>query len=353
MAVFELKNHNLTIPCHYGEKVLSELKEYTAGRRCFLLCDAKVYRSVKLRLLGIRVEGKYLLDPVEERKSFSTVEAVLERMAGCGLDRDSLLICMGGGTISDLGGFVAAVYLQGIDYVNVCTTPVAACDAAIGGRTGVHLTNAKNWVGLQRHPKAIFCDYQTLKTLAPQDVMSGVGVVYKTALLNAELHELTENHYERLLRLETPMLEQTLPLCAQIKWAYCGAKGEDGEGVLLKTRAGCVLGDAIFCSEEYGLRYGESVLFGLYFESLIFERATGSEYPHLSNMRENVLNFLRYTPSLRVESRVYELVCSSLACAHGQIQLMIPMEDFSVKSFSLSKREFRRQLETLALEDKD
>ena len=70
-------------------------------------------------------------------------------------------------------------------------------------------------------------------------------------------------------------------------------------------------------------------------------------------MRENVLNFLRYTPSLRVESRVYELVCSSLACAHGQIQLMIPMEDFSVKSFSLSKREFRRQLETLALEDKD
>lgn len=353
MSVFELKNHNLTIPCYYGEKALSELKEYTAGRRCFLLCDAKVYRSVKLRLPGIRVEGKYLLNPSEERKSFFTAEAVLERMAECGLDRRSLLICMGGGTVSDLGGFVAAVYLQGIDYINVCTTPVAACDAAIGGRAHVHLTNAENRVGLQYYPKAIFCDYRTFGTLAPQDVMSGVGVVYQTALLNAELHALTENHYERLLRLETPMLEQTLPLCAQIKWAYCCAEGADGEDIPYKTGAGCVLGDAIFCSEEYGLRYGESVLFGLYFESLLFERVTGSEYPHLSDMRENVLNFLRYTPSLRVESRVYDLVCASLACAQGQIRLMIPMEDFSVKSFSLSKREFRRQLETLALEDKD
>lgn len=356
MAVFELKNQNLTIPCHYGEKALSELKEYTSERKCFLLCDKKVYRGIKLRLAGLRFAGKYLLNTEEERKSFSTAESVLESMAECGLDRDALLVCVGGGMTSDLGGFVAAVYLQGIDYINVCTTPVAACDAAIGGGTGVHLTNAKNRVGLVHYPQAIFCDYRLLRSLAPQDVMSGVGVVYKTALLSEELHELTENHYERLLRLETPMLDQTFPLCAQTKWGCCLAEGENGEqdrDAALKTRAGCVLGDAIFCSEEYGLRYGESVLFGLYFESLIFERATGKEYPHLANLRENVLNFLRYTPSLRVESRVFGLICSSAACSGGRIRLMIPMEDFSVRSFSLTEREFCKQLETLALEDKE
>ncbi len=353
MDWFELKGRDLRIPCRYGEKALSELKEFTAGRKCFLLCDAKVYRSVKLRLFGIRTAGKYLLDPVEERKSFQTAEAVLEQMVKCGLDRDSLLLCMGGGMVTDLGGFVASVYLQGIDYINVCTTPVAACDAGIGGRTGVHLVNAKNWVGILHHPRAIFCDYQVLRSLSPQDIMSGVGVIYKTALLDRELHDLTENHYERLLRLETPMLEQTFPRCALIKWAYCNADGEDRQGLLQKTKAGCVLGDAVFCSEEYGLRYGESVLFGLYFESLIYERASGQHLLHLSNMRENVLNFLRYTPSLRVESRVYDLVCSSLSCAKNHIELMIPMEDFSVKSFTLSKREFRKQLETLALEDKE
>jgi len=119
----------------------------------------------------------------ESAKTFATLEGVCERLAALGLSRSDVIIGVGGGAITDLAGFAAAVYLRGIDVVLVPTTLVGQVDAAIGGKTAVNLKAGKNLVGAFHQPLGVFCDFETLETLPERERLSGLGEVAKCWLL--------------------------------------------------------------------------------------------------------------------------------------------------------------------------
>lgn len=128
------------------------------------------------------------IDPGEEFKNLETCQGVWEAMTELGADRKSLLITLGGGVITDLGGFVAGTYKRGIDFVNIPTTLLSMVDASVGGKTGVDLGVLKNQIGLFLNPQLVIIDTHYLDTLPERELQSGLAEVIKYGLtFNIEL----------------------------------------------------------------------------------------------------------------------------------------------------------------------
>ncbi|MGA8162111.1 MAG: iron-containing alcohol dehydrogenase, partial [Acidobacteriaceae bacterium] len=113
--------------------------------------------------------------PAGERyKRLAQVEKLADELARSGADRSSLLIAFGGGIIGDLGGFLAAIYMRGIEYLQVPTTLLAQVDSSVGGKTGVNLAAGKNLIGSFHHPQAVFADTDVLATLPAAQLRAGL-----------------------------------------------------------------------------------------------------------------------------------------------------------------------------------
>src|SRR4051812_7722122 len=150
----------------------------TDGRR-FVVSDANV-----APLHRIESDWPAAAIPAgETHKTVATAESVLSQMARAGVARDDLLVAVGGGVVGDLAGFCAAVYQRGIRVVQVPTTLVAQVDSAFGGKTGVDLPEAKNYVGAYHQPSGVIVDHALRDTLPPEERAAGYAEVVKTALI--------------------------------------------------------------------------------------------------------------------------------------------------------------------------
>ena len=123
------------------------------------------------------------VDGGEESKTLASLEAVIHELVSAGVRRDDGLVAFGGGVIGDLAGFCAAVFQRGIPIAHVPTTLVAQVDSAYGGKTGVDLPEAKNYVGAYHQPAAVLSDPAALRTLSPEELAAGFAEVIKTALI--------------------------------------------------------------------------------------------------------------------------------------------------------------------------
>ncbi len=154
--------------------------------RLLLLTDTATRRLCLPQLPSLSSYPVLAVEPGERSKSVETAEIVWQSMCSEGLTRRSLLVNLGGGMITDLGGFAAAVYMRGIRFINVSTTLLAAVDASVGGKTGVNLCGVKNLVGAFHTPEATVISPQFLATLPAREILSGFGEMLKHALLSGE-----------------------------------------------------------------------------------------------------------------------------------------------------------------------
>ena len=151
----------------------------------------------------------------ETSKNLAMAEDLWRSLLDSGADRDAVIVNLGGGTISDLGGFVAAAYKRGIRYLNVPTTLLAMVDAAIGGKTAVNVDGMKNQVGFFHLPPGVFIEPQFLNTLPQREMLSGVFEMLKTfAVADKECYKhflelLSDNHLD--------VEERLIYRCAEIK----------------------------------------------------------------------------------------------------------------------------------------
>jgi 3-dehydroquinate synthase len=176
--------------------------------RMVVLTDTRVHtlygRDFVERLQGVGVQASVVVMPDGERsKALDQYQRIIEQMYAHGFERRSVLVCLGGGLVSDVGGFVAATYMRGVPYVNVPTTLLALHDAAIGGKVAVNMPWAKNFVGAFHHPSAVFCDPRVLATLDRRNLAGGVAESIKVALTgDADLFRLLEENSEAILQGE-------------------------------------------------------------------------------------------------------------------------------------------------------
>lgn len=157
-------------------------------RGVFVVYDANVRRWVD-ECVGhiapyVDVRGRFELVANEDRKTIDTVMDVCDWLLAANADRNSVILNIGGGITSDLGGFAAAIYKRGIRYINVPTTLLAQVDASIGGKTGVNRSGFKNVIGAFRQPEFTYICTRVLETLPEAEYRSGVAELLKTFLIS-------------------------------------------------------------------------------------------------------------------------------------------------------------------------
>jgi shikimate kinase/3-dehydroquinate synthase len=173
------------------------------------------------------------------------------------MTRADVVVALGGGVVGDLAGFCAATYQRGVRFVQVPTTLVAQVDSAYGGKTGVDLAEAKNYVGAFHQPSAVLADTTTLATLPDRELAAGYAEVVKTALIEGG------DLWERVRGGADPTDQTVITACARAKLRIV-ARDERDSGVRQVLNLGHTVGHAIEAATGYAAyRHGEAVALGL------------------------------------------------------------------------------------------
>ncbi|HMJ32727.1 MAG TPA: bifunctional shikimate kinase/3-dehydroquinate synthase [Baekduia sp.] len=240
-------------PVFVGRGVLGMDAPGLAGR-AFAVTDSAVG---DLHLAGLRdLAGVIEIPPGEQHKTLQTAERVWHAMVDQGVTRADHLVALGGGVVGDLAGFCASAYQRGMRIVQAPTTVVSQVDSAYGGKTGVDLPEAKNYVGAYHQPSAVLVDTQTLATLPPEEHAAGYAEVLKTALVAGG------PLWDRI-GSGGPVDDDVILACARTKLAVVAADERDG-GRRQVLNLGHTVGHALEVELGYGtLRHGEAVGLGL------------------------------------------------------------------------------------------
>lgn len=186
--------NSLSYKIYSGKSVFGELKKFLKAQKysaCFILCDENTFQHCLPLLIRSCKELKstevFEIESGEGSKSLEVCGHIWEALLGNKADRRSLLINLGGGVVSDLGGFVASTYKRGVDFINIPTSLLAMADASVGGKTGIDHVGLKNVIGSFAQPKAVFVFPDFLKTLDSRQVYNGLAEIYKIALVSDRL----------------------------------------------------------------------------------------------------------------------------------------------------------------------
>ena len=244
-------------PVYVGPGVVTQHRFWppaVTGSR-FLVTDGtagRLYGDL-LEPLGARIR----IMPGEQSKTIAHAEIVWTELVRSGMTRDDVVVALGGGVVGDLAGFCAATYQRGVRYVQVPTTLVAQVDSAYGGKTGVDLSEAKNYVGAFHQPSAVLADVDTLDTLPAAERAAGYAEVVKTALIaGGEL-------WERVRAGADPADPRVITACARTKLRIV-ARDERDAGIRQVLNLGHTVGHAIEAVTGYAAyRHGEAVGLGL------------------------------------------------------------------------------------------
>ena len=208
----------------------------------------------------------------EAEKSIETVSRIWDFLLEHGITRRGVVVCIGGGVLTDIGGFAAATYKRGIDYINVPTTLLAMIDASSGGKTGVNYRGLKNCIGVFAPPVVTVIWPEWLKTLPAKQMLSGFGEMLKTGLIEPSEVSIQNSDFlwDRLLRYDldtmdiaalTPLIEE----CVAVKERIVTADPRE-EGLRKVLNFGHTFGHALeemSLTGAAGLLHGYAVLYGL------------------------------------------------------------------------------------------
>lgn len=190
---------------------------------CFLLADMHLFdlygdRIVKILAgSGLSVDV-HTLPGGEGTKNLATAEGCWEALLAAGVDRRGLLVTLGGGTLTDLGGFISACYLRGIDCVHIPTSLLAMVDAAIGGKNGVNISGGRNSIGTIKQARAIIVTPYFLNSLSDRQLRSGLAEVIKAAIIwDPELFEYLQRFSKEILAKHAEKLRMLLSKAIKIK----------------------------------------------------------------------------------------------------------------------------------------
>lgn len=240
-------------PVFVGRDIISIAAGPREGRSFVITDDivAELYLARTAAAAGV-VE----IPAGERHKTLETAGRAWAALAAQNATRADHVVALGGGVVGDLAGFVAHCYQRGIPVVQLPTTVVAMVDSALGGKTGVDLPAAKNYVGAYHQPAAVVADVSTLATLPPEEHAAGFAEVVKTALIaGGEL-------WERVAAGE-PLDDAMVLACARTKLAVVAADERDG-GLRQVLNLGHTVGHALETATGYStLRHGEAVALGL------------------------------------------------------------------------------------------
>lgn len=219
----------------------------------------------------------FMIGDGEAHKALSTIEDLCRSWASWGLTRADAIVAVGGGLVTDVGGFAASVYHRGIPVVYVSTTLLGQIDAAVGGKTGVNLVEGKNLVGAFWQPSAVLCDTETLETMPAREWRCGYG-------------EMAKYHFLGAGDLRSLPIEEQISRCVQLKADVVAADEREG-GRRAILNYGHTLAHALEISGGFDLRHGEAVAIGLVYAAEVALRLGRINQARVGEHRDIVTHY--------------------------------------------------------------
>ena len=251
------------------EQIATHLAPVVADRRVVVISTPLVAELAAARLAQQLVRAGWTAPLVsvpegELAKRATVLESTCRTLARIGVDRDTTVVAVGGGALTDLAGFVAATYMRGVPWVACPTTLIGQVDAAIGGKVAVDLPEGKNLMGAFYHPRLVLADPALLLHLPPAAYRQGLGEVVKTGVLaGGELWELLVGHTAALRARRPDVLARAVFLTAATK-AHLVAADPDDRGARQVLNLGHTLGHALEAWGGYSRwNHGDAVSVGL------------------------------------------------------------------------------------------
>jgi len=259
---------------HVDRNILASIAERTAPF-AKKISQVFIVTSPEIDLLwagpvrnGFEALGKQvttLLIPAgESHKRMTTIERLLEELAQHGADRDTLLVALGGGVLGDMTGFLAAIWMRGVPFIQVPTTLLSQVDSSVGGKTGANLAAGKNLVGAFYHPLAVFADLDTLSTLPPRELHAGLQESVKAGVIRyPNLFDFMEANAEAICNGDLAVLQSVIEESIRMK-AEVVEEDERESGLRMILNFGHTVGHAIEAATGYKqLLHGEAIGWGM------------------------------------------------------------------------------------------
>ena len=220
-----------------------------------------------LRAAGIRA-SEIRIEPGESNKHIETIVWMWESFAGAGLDRNGLIIALGGGVVGDMAGFAAATFLRGVDWVNIPTSLLAMVDSSLGGKTGANLSKGKNLIGAFHAPRLVVADPDVLATLPEGEWRAGMAETFKHGVISDPL--LFDWCGQGLPEIKQ-RAEAVVRRAAAVKaWVITQDPYERGPRKVLNL--GHTVGHGVELASGYRVSHGEAVAIGMVIETRFAER---------------------------------------------------------------------------------
>lgn len=277
----------------YSDELNNLLSGYTG---CIMVTPSSISNIVTFNRCP-----RIIIKDGEEGKSIETVLHVIKGSMDNSLDRGGLMIGVGGGSVLDVTGFAAALYMRGVDYVNVPTTTLAMVDAALGGKTGVNAANLKNIIGVIKQPIEIIVDLGFINTLPKLNYLDGFAEVLKYGVtLDKVLFNKLINNIDGILNRDVNLLEDLIYMSLVNKAHVVEADEYDRLGVRIVLNYGHTVGHALESASGFSISHGRAVGFGMLCESLIGAKL-GYTSPDVPNALRESLKELNLIPSIKVD----------------------------------------------------
>lgn len=263
-----------------NDRFMSILKDYSSDySSVFYLVDDNVYTLYKETL--DRLEGLMIQMPAgESAKNFNVYENTLEQLIELRIQRNSLIVVIGGGAVGDVGAFIASTVMRGVDYIHVATT-ILAHDSSVGGKTAINSKHGKNLIGSFYRPKAVIIDTKFFQTLPEIEIQSGFGEIFKHALLNGE--KTVEDLMDKHRTIDINNIDVDIKNGVETKLQIV-TEDEKERSLRKFLNLGHTLGHAI--EFESDLKHGQAVMIGILFMMYVSNEHFKSEIFDINKYQE-------------------------------------------------------------------
>jgi 3-dehydroquinate synthase len=325
-------------PIFIGEKLETlggYLKKRFGPAKVFVVTNPKIKKLYFARLnQGLKKNGFEVSAGVmpdgERFKTLETVKKLYGLALKARLERNSIVIALGGGVAGDVAGFFAATYLRGLPLVQAPTTLLAMVDSSVGGKTGVDLAQGKNLVGAFYQPKAVWIDPSTLKTLPKRHVTNGMAEIIKYGIIKDKgFFELLEKNLDPVKEISPKVFEKMILGSCKIKAAVVSKDEREEKGLREILNFGHTFGHAIETLGNYKrFLHGEAVSMGMSIAARMAVRLgllDGASLERIENLIEKI-GLPSQVPQDIDPDRVFEVMGRDKKVRNGKARFVLPTD---------------------------
>ena len=318
---------------YFNSEVYSEVNNYIKTKnpsKIFILVDTNTHDDCLPHFLAYLESGDIVVEVMEmpngeDHKTIDICSGVWEALSEYNADRKSLLINVGGGVVTDLGGFVASTYMRGISYINIPTTLLAMVDASVGGKTGVDLGALKNQVGIINEGEMVGVDTSFLSTLPQNEMVSGFAEMLKHGLVYDKTYWNTLTHLENL---DISDLDGLIYDSVVIKNKVVSEDPKE-QGLRKILNFGHTLGHAIESyflahADKTPLLHGEAIAIGMLLEAYLSTKTCGLSTSDFENITEGILKTFSKVPiTIEDQKIIINLLKHDKKNSHGVVKFVL------------------------------